>query len=91
MSVQYFAVRRDKKVLETMALRLLFLFCAKTVLLSTFMYPVISTVHKVQALHCPALGCAVHYVPPCSLTYFYSLFGSDCVIMTHLDVLSFRK
>jgi hypothetical protein len=59
MTVQYFAVRRDKKLLETMALRLVLLFCSKTVLLSTFMYPVISIVHEVQALHCPALGCVV--------------------------------
>jgi hypothetical protein len=59
MTVQHFAERRDKNLLETMALRLVLLFGSETVLLSTFMYPVISIVHKVQALHCLALGCAV--------------------------------
>jgi hypothetical protein len=59
MTAQRFAVRRDKKLLETMALWLLFLFPSRTPLLSTFMYPVISIAHKVRTVHCAVMGCAV--------------------------------
>jgi hypothetical protein len=91
VTVQYFAVRRDETLLETMAVRLFFLFYSKPVLLSTFMHPVISIVHKLQALHCPFVGFTVLCVPPCSLIHFHSLLSSGHVIVTDLCVLTYRR